>query len=129
MLIKVMEGVEDIPGIVMAEGIPWNWETFPEYLDALEKRPCDIDFATQIPHGPVRVYVMGERGANREAATPEDLTKMREIAREAFDQFGRIEAASSIFAQNDVDVLIARRVFRPGTTTRVTPPAPDHQSR
>lgn len=83
LLIRVMEGVEDIPGVVMAEGLSWNWETFPQYLDALEARHRDIDVAVYLPHSPVRVYVMGERGANREAATPEDLTKMREIAREA----------------------------------------------
>ncbi|MGE4243113.1 N-acyl-D-amino-acid deacylase family protein [Ramlibacter sp.] len=82
-LLRVMEGVEDIPEIVMAEGIPWNWETFPEYLDAVANRRYDIDFAAHVPHSAIRVYVMGERGEKREAATPEDLRRMTEIVREA----------------------------------------------
>jgi N-acyl-D-aspartate/D-glutamate deacylase len=94
LLIKVMEGVEDIPGVVMAEGLPWNWETFPEYLDALDANPRDIDVAAYLPHSPLRVYAMGERGANREAATPEDLAKMRTLAREAI-QAGAVGFASS----------------------------------
>lgn len=83
MLVRVMEGVEDIPEVVMTEGIPWNWETFPEYLDALDERQTDIDFAAQLPHSAVRVFVMGERGASREPASEEDLTAMRAIVREA----------------------------------------------
>jgi N-acyl-D-aspartate/D-glutamate deacylase len=94
LLIKVMEGVEDIPGVVMAEGLPWNWETFPEYLDALDAHPRDIDIAAYLPHSPLRVYAMGERGANREMATPEDLAKMRTLAREAIEA-GAVGFASS----------------------------------
>jgi N-acyl-D-amino-acid deacylase len=94
LLIKVMEGVEDIPGVVMAEGLPWNWETFPEYLDALDAKPRDIDVAAYLPHSPLRVYAMGERGANREAATPEDLARMRALAREAIEA-GAVGFASS----------------------------------
>ncbi len=85
MLIEVMEGVEDIPGVVMAEGLDWDWETFPQYLDALDRRPHDIDIAAQLPHSALRVYVMGERGAMHEAATVEDLARMRCIAGEAID--------------------------------------------
>jgi N-acyl-D-amino-acid deacylase len=94
LLIKVMEGVEDIPGVVMAAGLPWNWETFPEYLDALDAHPRDIDVAAYLPHSPLRVYAMGARGAKREAATAEDMAKMRTLAREAIEA-GAIGFASS----------------------------------
>ena len=79
LMIKLMEGVEDIPDVVMAEGVPFNWSSFPEYLDALEKRFCDVDFATQIPHSPLRVFVMGERGARLEPPTESDLKAMRAL--------------------------------------------------
>ncbi|WP_261390662.1 amidohydrolase family protein [Caenibius sp. WL] len=83
MLVEVMEGVEDIPEVVMTEGLPWNWESFPDYLDVLAGRQADVDFAAQIPHSPVRVYVMGERGAAREAATADELQQMRAIVGDA----------------------------------------------
>ncbi|OGI63966.1 MAG: amidohydrolase [Candidatus Muproteobacteria bacterium RBG_16_60_9] len=83
MLIRLMEGVEDIPGAVLAEGLEWDWSSFPEYLDAIERVPHDIDLCAQIPHGALRVYVMGERGANREAASADEIARMSTLVREA----------------------------------------------
>ena len=85
LLIKVMAGVEDIPEPVMLEGLPWSWETFPEYLDALAARECDADFAAMLPHGPLRVYVMGQRGADREPASAAELAQMSRIVGEALE--------------------------------------------
>jgi N-acyl-D-aspartate/D-glutamate deacylase len=82
-LIGLMEGVEDIPGTALSEGIDWDWETFPEYLDALEPRRWTMDVGTQIAHGAVRAYVMGDRGAKNEPATAEDIEQMRIIVRDA----------------------------------------------
>jgi N-acyl-D-aspartate/D-glutamate deacylase len=83
LLIKLMEGVEDIPHAVLSEGLDWRWESFGDYLSALERLPHDIDFAAQIPHAALRVYVMGERGARREPATPDDIARMAAIAEDA----------------------------------------------
>jgi N-acyl-D-aspartate/D-glutamate deacylase len=93
-LVDLMAGVEDIPGVVMVDGLPWSWETFPEFLDALDARPRDIDVAAFLPHSPLRVYVMGQRGVDREAATAEDLALMRKLAAEAI-QVGALGFASS----------------------------------
>ncbi len=84
-LIRLMEGVEDIPGSALAEGLTWEWETFPEYLDALDAKPRAIDIAAQVPHDPIRVYVMGERALAEEAATPDDIAAMRALTRQALD--------------------------------------------
>ncbi len=84
-LIGLMEGVEDIPGAALAEGIQWDWETFPEYLEALERFPRAVDIGTQVPHGSVRAYVMGERGARNEPATADDIEKMYAIVREGLE--------------------------------------------
>ena len=82
-LIGLMEGVEDIPGAALSEGIQWGWETYPEYLDAVDQLPKAMDIGSQIPHGAVRAYVMGDRGAMNEPATAEDIAAMADIVREA----------------------------------------------
>jgi len=80
-LIELMEGVEDIPGTALHEGIDWSWESFPEYLDALEGRRFTMDIGTQVPHGSIRAYVMGDRGARNEPATPEDIEAMAALVK------------------------------------------------
>jgi N-acyl-D-amino-acid deacylase len=84
-LIGLMEAVEEIPGITLAEGLKWDWESFPQYLDALDRMPRAIDVAAQVPHHPLRVYVMGDRAINREKATADDIDQMRHLTREALD--------------------------------------------
>ncbi len=84
-LIELMEGVEDIPGTALHAGLSWNWETFAEYLDAVDARPHDADVAAQVPHGALRLFVMGERGASGAEATPDDIAAMGRIAREAME--------------------------------------------
>jgi N-acyl-D-aspartate/D-glutamate deacylase len=83
LLVELMEGVEDIPGVVLKEGVPWAWESFPEYLDYLAERRFDMDIGAQLPHAALRVYVMGQRGADREPATAEDIAEMRKLTAEA----------------------------------------------
>ncbi len=93
-LIRLMEGVEDIPFPVLSEGLPWTWESYPDYLDALAKRRFDIDVASQLPHAALRVFVMGERGANREPATEADINAMAALAKRAVEA-GAIGFATS----------------------------------
>ena len=82
-LVRLMEGVEDIPFPVLAEGLPWNWESYPDYLDRLAERRFDVDIGSQLPHAALRVYVMGQRGVDREPATQADIAAMAELAKAA----------------------------------------------
>lgn len=109
-LIKVMEGVEDIPGTVLSEGIQWDWETFPEYLDALDRRPKALDIGAQIPHSAVRAYVMGDRGIHHDEASPKDLQAMRQLVREAM-QAGAVGFSTSRTFLHKYD----ERKYPPGT--------------
>lgn len=84
-LITLMEGVEDIPGSALSEGISWEWTSFSEYMDALDAMPHSIDFCLQMTHDPLRVYVMGDRAVHNQAATPEDISAMRQLLREGLE--------------------------------------------
>lgn len=84
-LIDLMEAVEDIPGIALHEGLNWEWESFPDFLDALDRMPRTIDIGAQVPHHPLRVYVMGDRAINREAAASEDIEAMRRLTKAALE--------------------------------------------
>src|SRR5438067_2276365 len=102
-LIGLMEGVEDIPGAALSAGIRWGWESFPEYLDAVDARPKAIDIGAQVPHGAVRGYVMGERGAKNEPATPEDIEAMAAIVREGIRAGALGFSTSRTLAQRAID--------------------------
>lgn len=84
-LVHLMEGVEDIPEIVMTDGLPWDWETMPQFLDSVERRPHDIDFAVLLPHAPLRVFTMGQRALDLEPANADDRAIMRRLAKEAVE--------------------------------------------
>lgn len=83
VLIELMEGVEDIPGVALQEGLPWSWESFPDYMDFLSQRQFDMDLGAQLPHAAMRVYVMGQRGADREPANAQDIEQMRLLTTQA----------------------------------------------
>ena len=83
-LVEFMEGVEDIPGAVLDEGLPWTWQSFEQYMDALDARPYDLDIAAQVPHSPVRVFVMGQRGVEREPQPTKTTRPWRRLQRRAF---------------------------------------------
>ena len=110
-LIGLMEGVEDIPGTALAEGMTWNWETFPEYLDALETMPRTIDVGTHVPHGAVRAYVMGERGANNEAPTEHEIAQMSRIVEEGLRAGALGFSTSRTILHKSIDGVLV-----PGTT-------------
>jgi N-acyl-D-aspartate/D-glutamate deacylase len=108
LLVRLMEGVEDIPHPVLDEGVPWKWETFPEYLDFLAARRFDADVCGYLPHAALRVYVMGQRGADREPATPADIARMARLVREAM-------------AAGAMGVSTARTFFHRSSDGRTTP--------
>ena len=110
-LIGLMEGVEDIPGTALAEGMTWDWETFPEYMDALAKRPRTIDVATHVPHGAVRAYVMGERGANNEAPTEHEIAQMSAIVEDGLRAGALGFSTSRTVLHKSIDGVLV-----PGTT-------------
>ena len=110
-LIGLMEGVEDIPGTALAEGLTWDWESFPQYLDALAKRPRTVDVATQVPHGAVRAYVMGDRGARNEAPTASDIARMSEIVEEGLRAGALGFSTSRTILHRSIDGTLV-----PGTT-------------
>src|SRR3954454_24479009 len=102
-LIGLMEGVEDIPGAALSTGIKWEWETFPEYLDAVGRKKLALDVGTQVPHGAVRAYVMGDRGAKNQPATPEDIAAMAEIVREGIEAGALGFSTSRTIAHRAID--------------------------
>lgn len=110
-LIGLMEGVEDIPGTALAEGMTWNWESFPEYLDALEARPRTVDVGTHVPHGAVRAYVMGERGANNEPPTEADIADMSAIVEDGLRAGALGFSTSRTVLHKSIDGVLV-----PGTT-------------
>jgi N-acyl-D-aspartate/D-glutamate deacylase len=86
LLIRLMEGVEDIPGQTLLEGLPWTWESFPEFLEAVDALPHDADVAVQIPHAPLRVFAMGDRGADHtERASADEIALMARLVQEAVE--------------------------------------------
>jgi N-acyl-D-amino-acid deacylase len=102
-LIGLMEGVEDIPGAALSAGIQWGWESFPEFLDTLDARSHVMDLGTQVPHGAVRGYVMGERGARNEPATAEDIEAMAAIVREGIEAGALGFSTSRTLAHRAID--------------------------
>jgi len=102
-LIGLMEGVEDIPGAALSEGIQWGWESFPEYLDAIDGERRVIDVGTQVPHGPVRAFVMGERGAKNEPATEADIEAMADIVRQGIQAGALGFSTSRTLAHRAID--------------------------
>ncbi len=113
-LINIMEGVEDIPGTALTEGITWEWETYPEYLDALATKSYAMDVCSQVPHAAVRTYVMGERGGDNEQATPDEIAQMSTLVSEALDAGAFGFTSSRITAHRTADGKVV-----PGTQVSI----------
>jgi N-acyl-D-aspartate/D-glutamate deacylase len=109
-LVELMEGVEDIPGIVLDEGLDWDWTSFPDYLDRLEQRRYAMDVASLLTHAPLRVFVMGERALRHEPATPEDIAQMQRLVREAM-----AAGAVGVSGSRILEHLSSRGEHVPGT--------------
>jgi N-acyl-D-aspartate/D-glutamate deacylase len=109
-LMDLMEGVEEIPNPVLAAGLTWEWESFPEFMDALERRPRAIDIAAQAAHLPLRVYVMGDRAVRREPATPDDIAEMRRLTIEALQSgaFGFTTSRTDSHKTPDGELVASR---------------------
>src|SRR6202167_5114747 len=109
-LMDLMEGVEEIPNPVLAAGLSWEWETFPQFMDALERRPRAIDIAAQAAHLPLRVYVMGDRAVRREAATADDIAEMRRLTIEALQSgaFGFTTSRTDSHKTPDGELVASR---------------------
>ena len=109
-LMDLMEGVEEIPDPVLSADLTWEWETFPEFMDALERRPHAIDIAAQAAHLPLRVYVMGDRAARREPATADDIAEMRRLTIEALEvgAFGFTTSRTDLHKTPDGDLVPSR---------------------
>ncbi len=121
-LIELMEGVEDIPGTALTEGITWGWETYPEYLDAIGKHKFAVDVGSQVAHGAVRAYAMGERGARNEPATPDDIEAMgRLVQRGDRGRRARLLDVAHDGAPRDGRRAGARHVRRRGRAVRSRP--------
>ena len=107
LMCATMEGVEDIPGVVMKEGLTWDWESFPDYMDVLAAKPHDIDIGVFAPHSPIRVHVMGARGANREEPTEADLAGMQTLIRDAVaaGALGFATSRTAVDRRNDGDYI------------------------
>ena len=88
VMVDVMDGVEDISAAVLDQGLPWTWQSFPEFMDVLETRQADVDFGTFVPHVPIRVFVMGDRGIRREPASPTDIKQMAALVEEGIEAGG-----------------------------------------
>jgi len=113
-LINIMEGVEDIPGTALTEGITWEWETYPQYLDALAAKSYAMDVCSQVPHAAIRTYVMGEKGGDNEPASPEEIAQMSALVREALDAGAFGFSSSRITAHRTADGKVV-----PGTQVSI----------